>query len=133
VSWVRRIDPDRLVFLDEAGANLAMGRSHAWVTNADRMLWAWLSRSWRDWRSGASDRLRSDENTLQRATRTEARVNTVARNWALPAQSTAAVDPVRPGFRRTGYGWRSQTIEVGPPSAPPCVRFASFGGKPPST
>jgi transposase len=31
VKWVRRIDPDRLVFLDEAGANLAMGRSHAWV------------------------------------------------------------------------------------------------------
>jgi transposase len=31
VRWVRRIDPDRLVFVDEAGANLAMGRSHAWV------------------------------------------------------------------------------------------------------
>ena len=31
MRWVRRIDPDRLVFLDEAGANLAMGRSHAWV------------------------------------------------------------------------------------------------------
>jgi transposase len=28
---VRAIDPRRLVFLDEAGANLAMGRSHAWV------------------------------------------------------------------------------------------------------
>jgi transposase len=28
---VRRIDPNRLVFLDEAGANIAMGRSHAWV------------------------------------------------------------------------------------------------------
>ena len=28
---MRRIDPDRLVFLDEAGAHLAMGRSHAWV------------------------------------------------------------------------------------------------------
>lgn len=25
------IDPARLVFLDEAGANIAMGRSHAWV------------------------------------------------------------------------------------------------------
>ena len=31
VTWRRRIDPDRLVFLDEAGANLSMGRSHAWV------------------------------------------------------------------------------------------------------
>ena len=31
VRWRRRIDPDRLVFLDEAGANLSMGRSHAWV------------------------------------------------------------------------------------------------------
>jgi len=29
LNWVRRIDPDRLVFLDEAGANIAMGRSHA--------------------------------------------------------------------------------------------------------
>ena len=31
VRWRRRIDPERLVFLDEAGANLSMGRSHAWV------------------------------------------------------------------------------------------------------
>ena len=31
MTWRRRIDPDRLVFLDEAGANLSMGRSHAWV------------------------------------------------------------------------------------------------------
>jgi transposase len=29
--WMRRIDPCRLVFLDESGAHLAMGRSHAWV------------------------------------------------------------------------------------------------------
>lgn len=31
LTWVRRVDPNRLVFLDEAGANIAMGRSHAWV------------------------------------------------------------------------------------------------------
>ena len=31
LTWVRHIDPKRLVFLDEAGANIAMGRSHAWV------------------------------------------------------------------------------------------------------
>jgi transposase len=31
MRWRRRIDPERLVFLDEAGANLAMGRSHVWV------------------------------------------------------------------------------------------------------
>jgi transposase len=31
VKWRRRIDPARLVFLDEAGAHLAMGRSHVWV------------------------------------------------------------------------------------------------------
>lgn len=31
VRWQRRQSPDRLVFLDEAGANLAMGRSHVWV------------------------------------------------------------------------------------------------------
>jgi hypothetical protein len=31
LKWVRRIDPNRLVFLDEAGVNIAMGRSHAWV------------------------------------------------------------------------------------------------------
>ena len=28
---MKRIDPQRLVFIDESGANLAMGRSHAWV------------------------------------------------------------------------------------------------------
>jgi transposase len=33
--WVRRQDPRRLVFLDEAGANLAMGRSHAWVKRGE--------------------------------------------------------------------------------------------------
>jgi transposase len=27
---MRHIDPKRLVFLDEAGANISMGRSHAW-------------------------------------------------------------------------------------------------------
>ena len=31
MTWVQRIDPNRLVFIDEAGANIAMGRSHAWV------------------------------------------------------------------------------------------------------
>jgi transposase len=31
LKWARRIDPKRLVFLDEAGANIAMGRSHVWV------------------------------------------------------------------------------------------------------
>ena len=29
--WMRRVDPARLVVLDESGANLAMDRSHAWV------------------------------------------------------------------------------------------------------
>lgn len=28
---MKGVDPRRLVFLDESGANLAMGRSHAWV------------------------------------------------------------------------------------------------------
>lgn len=35
MKWVRRIDPNRLVFLDEAGANIAMGRSHAWVQRGE--------------------------------------------------------------------------------------------------
>ena len=30
-DWIGRVDVRRLVFLDESGANLAMGRSHAWV------------------------------------------------------------------------------------------------------
>ena len=29
--WIEGIDPQRLVFIDESGANLAMGRSHAWL------------------------------------------------------------------------------------------------------
>ena len=32
---MRRIDPERLVFVDEAGANIAMGRSHAWVPRGE--------------------------------------------------------------------------------------------------
>lgn len=35
VRWRRRQDPGRLVFLDEAGANLAMGRSHVWVKRGE--------------------------------------------------------------------------------------------------
>lgn len=30
-DWIGRVDVRRLVFLDESGANLAMGRSHAWL------------------------------------------------------------------------------------------------------
>lgn len=32
---MRRQDPRRLVFVDESGANLAMGRSHAWVKRGE--------------------------------------------------------------------------------------------------
>ena len=32
---MRRQDPDRLVFLDEAGANLAMGRTHVWIKRGE--------------------------------------------------------------------------------------------------
>jgi transposase len=35
LTWIRRQDPDRLVFADEAGANLAMGRSHVWVKRGE--------------------------------------------------------------------------------------------------
>ena len=35
LKWVRHVDPSRLVFLDEAGANIAMGRSHAWVPRGE--------------------------------------------------------------------------------------------------
>jgi transposase len=35
LTWQRRKDPKRLVFLDEAGANLAMGRSHVWVQRGE--------------------------------------------------------------------------------------------------
>jgi transposase len=38
VTWARRIDPRRLVFLDEAGANIAMGRSHAWVQRGEEFV-----------------------------------------------------------------------------------------------
>ena len=33
--WVGGVDPRRLVFLDESGANLAMGRSHAWLPRGE--------------------------------------------------------------------------------------------------
>jgi transposase len=32
------VDPTRLVFLDEAGANIAMGRSHAWVMRGEEFV-----------------------------------------------------------------------------------------------
>jgi transposase len=35
LRWVRRADPTRLVFIDESGANIAMGRSHAWVRRGE--------------------------------------------------------------------------------------------------
>ena len=35
---VRRIDPERLVFLDESGMNLAMSRSHAWVKRGEEFV-----------------------------------------------------------------------------------------------
>lgn len=38
VEWAVAIDPARLVFLDESGANLAMGRSHAWVKRGDELI-----------------------------------------------------------------------------------------------
>lgn len=31
LRWMKRIDPRRFLFIDESGAHLAMGRSHAWV------------------------------------------------------------------------------------------------------
>ena len=33
-----RVDVRRLVFLDESGANLAMGRSHAWVPRGSELV-----------------------------------------------------------------------------------------------
>jgi transposase len=32
---MRRIDPRRLIFVDESGAHVAMGRSHAWVRRGE--------------------------------------------------------------------------------------------------
>ncbi len=34
-AWAETVDPDHLVFIDESGANLAMGRSHAWVPRGE--------------------------------------------------------------------------------------------------
>jgi transposase len=33
--WLTQVDARRLVFLDESGAHLAMGRSHAWLPRGD--------------------------------------------------------------------------------------------------
>lgn len=91
---MRRIDPDRLVFLDEAGANIAMGRSHVWVQRGEEYVearpmnwgdnltlvgavrrrgWVTLSTKWRamtkarfiDWvRRGLAPRLRRRDVVL---------------------------------------------------------------------
>jgi len=36
--WMSTVDPRHLVFLDESGANLAMGRSHAWVRRGEEYI-----------------------------------------------------------------------------------------------
>jgi hypothetical protein len=46
-DWIGRVDGRRLVFLDESGANLAMGRSHAWVPRG-RVLVEPRPRNWGD-------------------------------------------------------------------------------------
>jgi transposase len=38
LAWARRVDVRRLVFLDESGANLAMGRSHAWLPRGHELI-----------------------------------------------------------------------------------------------
>jgi hypothetical protein len=35
---MRGVNPRRLVFLDEAGANIAMGRSHVWVMRGEEFV-----------------------------------------------------------------------------------------------
>jgi transposase len=38
LKWMRRINRRRLIFVDEAGANIAMGRSHAWVMRGEEFV-----------------------------------------------------------------------------------------------
>ena len=38
LAWAQTIDPRRLVFIDESGANLAMGRSHAWLPRGRELI-----------------------------------------------------------------------------------------------
>jgi hypothetical protein len=37
-QWIARVDPRCSVFLDESGANLAMGRSHAWLPRGTELI-----------------------------------------------------------------------------------------------
>lgn len=37
-EWIAQVDPRRLVFLDESGVNLAMGRSHAWLPRGTELI-----------------------------------------------------------------------------------------------
>ena len=36
--WAQTIEAERLVFLDESGANVAMGRSHAWLPRGQELI-----------------------------------------------------------------------------------------------
>ena len=38
MKWARRVNPQRLVFVDEAGANIAMGWSQAWVRRGQELV-----------------------------------------------------------------------------------------------
>ena len=44
-AWAQTIAAERLVFLDESGANLAMGRSHAWLPRGQE----WIEPRPRNW------------------------------------------------------------------------------------
>jgi hypothetical protein len=38
LAWLTTVRPEQLVFLDESGANIAMGRSHAWVQRGSELV-----------------------------------------------------------------------------------------------
>ena len=38
MRWARRVNPQRLVFVDEAGANITMGWSQAWVRRGQELV-----------------------------------------------------------------------------------------------
>jgi transposase len=36
--WAKKVDPKKLVFIDESGANTSMGRSHAWILKGHELV-----------------------------------------------------------------------------------------------
>ena len=111
-QWAAQVDPARLVFVDESGANLAMGRSHAWVPRETVMVdprpmnWGnnltMIRRDPGGSVADAANRLADRQcDPLRHLGRAATRPETAARGHRGPRQSRSAQRSASPPAHRT--------------------------------